>query len=169
MAILKWKIKPTVKASVKQTGDIEVASSDPQFKIVKRISPSKRSYARGAIFISVTDSLVPIDVRYWIEGKDAVTPTIKGFRIDRDELSKWKQLLEVSPTTLWGESFKRSTSTELRVCFVEKQGKYSTGVDVRQFVDTAKYTGPTSKGLRFGLEDWETIRRALLVRIVTLL
>tara|TARA_Y100000588_G_scaffold390649_1_gene496768 strand:+ start:1105 stop:1704 length:600 start_codon:yes stop_codon:yes gene_type:complete len=135
------------------------------FKAAKRVPLTKRSFAKGALYVSVESTLMGVDlmdIRYWMEDGANLMPTPKGFRITADQFSKWTRLLNVGATQLREESFKMSKARELRVRFVNDD-KYGTGVDVRYYAKSDRYTGWERKGIRFSLTDWETFRKELLM------
>lgn len=55
--------------------------------------------------------------------------------------------------------FNKSETTKVIVKINEFQGE--KGVDIREYVETKKYTGPTKKGVRVPMSKWDEFTRII--------
>ncbi|MBN2054860.1 transcriptional coactivator p15/PC4 family protein [bacterium] len=53
-------------------------------------------------------------------------------------------------------TIKKRDDVEIRASVSKFRDEYY--VDIREYIETPNYTGPTKKGLRFHVENWEDFR-----------
>jgi hypothetical protein len=128
-----------------------------------RIPLGQRRFRSGALYIAgihTRGDLEAIDVRYFVEEGNQLIPTRQGFRIHADNLSRFRNVLRTPEGDLEQAELWRGAARRLIARYCDD--KYGTGVDIRYFSDSSRYTGWEPRGIRLQLEDFSKLRATLL-------
>lgn len=123
--------------------------------------PRQKKFQDGRVFLSVLaegDKVLALDVRFFREDGNKLTPTRNGFRIPSQSIGSAggvfkKKLQEID------DVIHVTTKREIHARFVDD--KYGQAVDIRYYKKTDDYTGWEKRGLRLRSEDFEEFVRLL--------
>ena len=118
----------------------------------------KRRYSEGHLYLSAViygNRIKALDIRYFIEEDNLITPTQNGFRVSMENISKLMAVLNRNPGDIVDEVISENRKRRLVVNF--KDDKYGQGVDFRYYQTTDEYTGWQKKGIRMTLEDFKKL------------
>lgn len=142
-----------------------------QFQVtgVYRIVLRQRRFRAGALYVSgihANGDLEAIDVRYFVEDGSRLIPTRQGFRVRADNLTGFAKVLRTQDCKLLDADLWRGPTRRLIARYCEDE--YGTGVDVRYFSESPRYTGWEPRGVRLQLEDYQKLQETLLSSAVIL-
>lgn len=130
---------------------------------VHRIVLRQRRFRAGALYVSgihENGNLEAIDVRYFVEDGLRLIPTRQGFRVRADNLTGFAKVLRTLDCKLLDAELWRSPTRRLIARYCEDE--YGTGVDIRYFSDSPRYTGWEPRGVRLQVEDFQKLQATLL-------
>jgi len=126
---------------------------------LKKLKLSQKRYEQGNFYISVLqeeDDVVSLDARYFIEEENNVTATKSGFRIPKDYLIHFIELINNDLVSL--NENECCVVGDRKVLISYKDDRYGEAVDIRYYKESSEYTGWEKKGIRLAISDFIKIR-----------
>ena len=127
-----------------------------------RFKPSQHKYKDGYVYISVIvteGELRALDVRYFLEKENELTPTRNGYRIPAESIANCVKILLTSPSSILDEVCHHTKSREIHARYVDD--KYGEAIDVRYYKKARDYTGWEKRGLRLRIQDYMEFQKLL--------
>jgi hypothetical protein len=122
----------------------------------------QKRYKHGRLYVSAIysdNNLKAIDIRYFIEKDDTLSPTTKGVRIPIMHFNIFSVVLQKMPENIVDDVIWETENRKLVVCY--RDDMYGKGVDLRYFKKSNTYTGWERRGIRLALADYEELRRIM--------
>lgn len=123
--------------------------------------PKQKKYQDGRIFLSVLiedDTVLALDVRFFLEDGKELTPTRNGFRVPTQSLDLAEKVFRKEPRQI-DDVINSMKKRELHARFVDDN--YGQAVDIRYYKKTEEYTGWEKRGLRLRNGDFKELVRLL--------
>lgn len=127
-----------------------------------RFKPSQHKYKDGYVYISVMiteGELRALDIRYFLEKENELTPTRNGYRIPAESIANCVKILLAKPPSILDEVCHYTKSREIHARYVDD--KYGEAIDVRYYKKANDYTGWEKRGLRLRIQDYMEFQKLL--------